>query len=71
MRRNRIQQLGDMVGLYAYLTAVGGVRYWPAIRHLILEEQVLPKSSGNGAGNAFQNTVPYEYSPDREAAPTT
>ena len=71
MRRNRIQQLGDMVGLYAYLTAVGGLRYWPGIRHLILEEETLPKSEGtNGTANAFQHTVPYEYSHVREEVPS-
>ena len=71
MRRNRIQQLGDMVGLYAYLTAVGGLRYWPGIRHLILEEQVLPKSSGtNGTASPLQDTVPYEYSHVREEVPS-
>ena len=67
MRRNRIQQLGDMVGLYAYLTAVGGLRYWPGIRHLILEEQVLPKSEEtNGRASRLQDTMPLDLERERE-----
>ena len=45
MRRNPLQQFGDMVGLYAYLAATGGLRYWPEVRRAMIEEQSLKKPS--------------------------
>ena len=39
--RNPLQQFGDMVGLYAYLAATGGLRYWPLVRRQLIEEQSL------------------------------
>ena len=39
MRRNPLQQVGDLIGLYAYLTAMGGRRYWPALFSPAVTEQ--------------------------------
>jgi hypothetical protein len=39
--RSPLQQFGDMVGLYAYLAATGGLRYWPLVRRELIEEQSL------------------------------
>jgi hypothetical protein len=39
--RNPLQQIGDMVGLYAYLAATGNLRYWPQVRRQVIEEQSL------------------------------
>lgn len=43
--RNPLQQIGDMVGLYAYLVATGGLRYWPALRRSVVEEESLRYAS--------------------------
>lgn len=45
--RNPLRQLGDMVGLYAYLAATGGLRYWPDVRRTIIEEQSLRQKTAS------------------------
>ena len=30
MNKNPLQDLANRIGMYAYLTAIGGLRYWPA-----------------------------------------
>jgi hypothetical protein len=39
--RNPLQDLGNRIGLYAYLAAVGGLRYWPVVREVAIEERTL------------------------------
>jgi hypothetical protein len=42
MRRTPLQQIGDRIGMYAYLTAIGGRQLWPRVRNLRIEEQRRP-----------------------------
>ena len=70
--RNPLQQFGDMVGMYAYLVAVGGLQYWPALRRTgAIEEQTLPDKAEEteGSGDPLADTVPYEYDLGRVEAP--
>ena len=41
MNKNPLQDLANRIGLYAYLAAVGGLRYWPVVREVAIEEQRL------------------------------
>ena len=67
MRRNPFQQVGELIGLYAYLTAMGGTRYWPALFSPAVVEQRLREEPADEEdderGAIFESTVPYE--PDR------
>jgi hypothetical protein len=42
MRRTPLQLLGDVLGMYAYLAAMGGLQYWPALREASIVEVSLP-----------------------------
>ncbi len=42
MRRTPLQQIGDMIGMYAYLAAMGGLRYWDGIRNADMADQAWP-----------------------------
>jgi len=41
MNKNPLQDLANRIGMYAYLTAIGGLRYWPALRDADIEEETL------------------------------
>ena len=41
MNKNPLQDLANRIGLYAYLAAVGGIRYWPVVREVAIEERTL------------------------------
>ena len=70
MRRSPLQQFGDMVGMYAYLAAMGGLRYWPAIRRASVEEQPFPASVEiEEPGRDLVSASQYEYTPRRERTP--
>jgi hypothetical protein len=71
MPRTPLQQLADMVGMYAYLAAMGGLRYWPAVRRAGIEEETRPieTEAHPQAGEFFGDSVRYEYSSSRERAP--
>ena len=72
MPRTPLQQLGDIVGMYAYLAAVGGLRYWSAVRRAGIEEQTLPvETEVAPQAEAFTDTVEYEIDPDRARTPVT
>ncbi len=72
MPRTPLQQLGDMVGMYAYLAAMGGLRYWPDVRRASLEEETRPVELVPAPqAEAFTDTVAYEIDPDRERTPVT
>ena len=71
MPRTPLQQLGDMVGMYAYLAAVGGLRYWPALRRAGIEEAARPVGTevAPQTEEFFSGSVRYEYSSSRERTP--
>jgi hypothetical protein len=39
MNRNPLEELANRIGMYAYLAAVGGLRYWPTVRQAVIEEE--------------------------------
>ena len=45
MRRTPLQLLGDVLGMYAYLAAMGGLEYWPALREASIVEVSLPATA--------------------------
>ena len=76
MPRTPLQQIGDMVGMYAYLAAVGGLRYWPAVRRASIVEETLPaepeeapQEEAPQAEEIFSESVRHEYSSGRERTP--
>ena len=73
MPRTPLQQIGDMVGMYAYLAAVGGLRYWPALRRASIVDETLPVEPEEApqAEEFFSDSVRREYSAPRETAPAT
>jgi hypothetical protein len=72
MPRTPLQQIGDMVGMYAYLAAIGGLRYWPALRRAGIEEAARPVEPAPAPqAEAFTGTIAYEIDPDRERTPIT
>ena len=58
MNKNPLQDLANRIGMYAYLTAIGGLRYWPALRDAVIEEETLSIAP---ATPAPEDTVEYEY----------
>jgi hypothetical protein len=76
MPRTPLQQFGDLVGMYAYLAAVGGLRYWPALRRASIVEETLPaepeqvvQHEAPQAEEIFSDSVRHEYSSSRERTP--
>ena len=73
MPRTPLQQFGDLVGMYAYLAAVGGLRYWPALRRASIVEETLPEEAAQEeapqAEEIFSDSVRHEYSSAREGTP--
>jgi len=76
MPRTPLQQFGDLVGMYAYLAAVGGLRYWPALRRASIVEETLPlepeeaaREEAPQAEEIFSDSVRHEYSSAREGTP--
>jgi hypothetical protein len=63
MNKNPLQDLANRVGMYAYLAALGGLRYWPALREAAIKEETLaiwPAMRSTGPGK----TAAQEYEPD-------
>ncbi len=73
MPRSQFHRLGEMLGMYAYLTAIGGIRYWPAIRHTSIEGEVPPAAPAMTPQieEFFSDSVRYEHSSSRERTPGT
>ena len=71
MRRTPFQQFGDMLGMYAYLTAMGGLRYWPAVQRAGIDEVSLPiePERPGGAGQTQLEAMSGEYISQRERIP--
>ena len=70
MRRTPLQQIGDRIGMYAYLAAMRGLRYWPGLRQAgIVEEDWRPKHEAPQVEEFFSDTVRHEYRPEREQTP--
>ena len=67
MPRSPLHQIGDILGMYAYLAAMGGLRYWPALREggVIEERLPAPASQNASRGIAYE----YEHDPGRERTP--
>ena len=67
MHRTPLQQIGDRIGMYAYLTAIGGLPLWPRIRRLTVEEHPLPTpeepAETSASANAQENGFGRERSP--------
>ena len=73
MPRTPLQRFGDLVGMYAYLAAVGGLRYWPALRRAGIVEETLPveaeELAQEEAAQAEEFPIRNEYAPGRERTP--
>jgi hypothetical protein len=71
MPRSQFRRLGEMVGMYAYLAAIGGLRYWPAARRAGIEEETWPVQAEMAphAEEFFSDSVRDEYSSSRERTP--
>jgi hypothetical protein len=41
MNKSPLEDLANRIGMYAYLAAVGGLRYWPTVRQAVIEERTL------------------------------
>jgi hypothetical protein len=65
MNKNPLEDLANRIGMYAYLAAVGGLRYWPAVREATIEEQIAPVPRAR----ALDETVPYEYRREDDRIP--
>jgi hypothetical protein len=44
--KSPLEALADRIGMYAYLAAVGGLRYWPTVRQAVIEERTLTPDLG-------------------------
>jgi hypothetical protein len=67
MRRTPLQLLGDVLGMYAYLAAMGGLEYWPALREAPIVE-VSPPAAAQ-VDHAVQASTRRESDPARAVAP--
>jgi hypothetical protein len=67
MRRTPLQLLGDVLGMYAYLAAMGGIEYWPDLRNGSILEVSLPSSVEVEGVQA--SSTSRESDPVRAAAP--
>ena len=59
MNKNPLEELANRIGMYAYLAAVGGLRYWPTVRQTVIEEETYVISPATPADKAL--------SPERES----
>lgn len=55
MNKNPLEDLANRIGMYAYLAAVGGLRYWPTVRQAVIEERTLTV-----APSSLKETTEYE-----------
>jgi hypothetical protein len=56
--------------MYAYLAAMGGLRYWPGIQQAsIVEVSLRPAIDGGEQEEDFVSASQYEYAPGRERTP--
>ncbi len=71
MRRTPLQQVGDRIGMFAYLAAMGGLQLWPRIRRLTVEEHPLPAPEEPAAATVetHEKTVAQEHEFGRERTP--
>jgi hypothetical protein len=69
MNNNPFERFVNMVGMYAYLAAVGGLDQWPALRRSVLQETPAPKELVEREESLFEATVPYEYDEKHEGVP--
>ncbi len=67
MRRTPLQLLGDVLGMYAYLAAMGGIQYWPDLWKGSILEVSLPSSVE--AEGVQASSTSRESDPVRVAAP--
>lgn len=67
MRRTPLQLLGDVLGMYAYLAAMGGLEYWPALREASIVEVSLPAAVQVDHG--VQGSTRRKSDPARAVAP--
>ncbi len=67
MRRTPLQLLGDVLGMYAYLAAMGGLEYWPALREASIVEVSLPAAVR--VDHTVQAPTRRESDPARAIAP--
>ena len=67
MNKNPLQDLANRIGLYAYLAAVGGLRYWPVVREVAIEERRLAISPPPRR-HSLEDTVEYEREKKATAA---
>ncbi len=65
MRRTPLQQIGDRIGMYAYLVAIGGLKLWPRIRSLTVEDYPRPEREEPSPAEKFTGNVPQEQDPRR------
>jgi hypothetical protein len=68
MNKNPLQDLANRVGMYAYLAAVGGLRYWPTVRQAAIEEQTLAISPALRSTEPRETTT-REDEPDEDKVP--
>ena len=64
MNKNPLEELANRIGMYAYLAAVGGLRYWPTVRQTVIEEETYVISPATSTDKA----VSPEREPDKVPA---
>ena len=70
MRRTPLQQIGDRIGMYAYLAAMRGLRYWPGLRQAGIVEQTWHREpEAPQVEEFFNDTVRQEYVSERQQTP--
>ena len=55
--KNPLQDLANRIGMYAYLAAVGGLRYWPTVREAVIQEEIYSMTPATRSDEA----PAYEY----------
>lgn len=65
MRRTPLQQIGDRIGMYAYLVAIGSLKLWPRIRSLTVEEYTRPEREEPPPAETLGGNAAQEQDPRR------